>query len=119
MDDAQAEGWREPTHSTIEFVIGRAGLTQLANSAATADQCQNALARFVKPDRFRVILLDGDGHAPQLESDADLVRARTVRRSGGPTYQGPAVPAMVAVPTTAPGGAVAGSTWRRSPPLGP
>ena len=28
VDDAQAEGWREPTHSTIEFVIGRAGLAE-------------------------------------------------------------------------------------------
>ncbi len=55
--------------------------TQLANPGATADQCRHALARFVKPENFRVILLDGNGHAPRLESDVDLA-ARSLRELG-------------------------------------
>ena len=55
--------------------------TQLANPAATGDRCRHALARFVKPENFRVILLDSDGHAPRLESDANLV-ARSLRDLG-------------------------------------
>ncbi len=54
---------------------------QLSNPEATASQCRNALGRFVKPACFRVILLDGDGHAPRLESDADLA-ARSLRELG-------------------------------------
>ncbi len=47
----------------------------MTDAATTAEQCRYILARFVDVHNFRVIVLEGHGTAPQVESDAALVKA--------------------------------------------
>jgi hypothetical protein len=44
-------------------------------------ECEFILGRFVRPDNFRVVLLDGTGHSPSLERDTSAVR-RALRELG-------------------------------------
>ena len=39
-----------------------------------AEQCRNALARFMNKDNFRVVVLTGSGTAPLLDNDTEIVR---------------------------------------------
>ena len=54
-------------------------------SSAVPDQCRNILARFCRPDDFRVVLLRGTGKDSQLEWDAALVAEalRELKRPNG------------------------------------
>ena len=47
----------------------------MSNPALCSAQCQNILARFVKPKDFRVVILGGSGRGAALEADVKLVRA--------------------------------------------
>ena len=40
----------------------------------TAEQCRYILGRFVDEGDFRVVVLRGDGDAPQLENDAGIIK---------------------------------------------
>ena len=53
----------------------------MSDSGTCADQCRNALGRFVAPDCFRVVVLRGTGSNPSLDADAQLVR-RTLNELG-------------------------------------
>ena len=46
---------------------------QLVNTAATAEQCRNILGRFCPAGCFRVVVLKGNGGAPNLVEDAATV----------------------------------------------
>jgi hypothetical protein len=46
----------------------------MSDCVTCADQCRNALGRFLDRDRFRVIVLEGTGSNPRLDADAQLVR---------------------------------------------
>jgi hypothetical protein len=45
------------------------------DATITAEQCRFILSRFVDPADFRVVVLNGTGNVPRLESDTTLVRA--------------------------------------------
>jgi len=47
----------------------------MSNPALCSAQCQNILARFVKPEDFRVVVLGGSGHGAALEGDVKLVQS--------------------------------------------
>lgn len=44
--------------------------THAQNPELTAIQCRNILARFVRPENFRVVVTQGHGHDAQVEADA-------------------------------------------------
>lgn len=46
----------------------------MSDCGTCADQCRNALGRYVNHDHFRVVVLEGTGSNPRLEADAQLVR---------------------------------------------
>lgn len=46
----------------------------MSDCRTRADQCRNALGRYVGPDDFRVVVLAGTGSNPRLDADAQLVR---------------------------------------------
>jgi len=47
----------------------------MSNPTLCAVQCENILARFVKPHLFRVVVLSGSGANNMIESDVKLVQA--------------------------------------------
>ena len=46
----------------------------MSNPALCSAQCQNILARFIKPTDFRVVVLGGSGRGAALEADVKLVQ---------------------------------------------
>ena len=47
----------------------------MSNPALCSAQCENILARFIKPDQFRVIVLSGSGGNNAIEGDVTLIQA--------------------------------------------
>ena len=46
----------------------------MSNAALCSAQCENILARFVKPKDFRVVVLGGSGRGAALEADVKIVQ---------------------------------------------
>lgn len=47
----------------------------MSNPSLCSAQCENILARFIKPDQFRVVVLSGSGAHNAVEGDAKLIQA--------------------------------------------
>lgn len=46
----------------------------MSDAQVAAQQCRNALGRFVQPDNFRVVVLTGHADLPLVERDAEVLR---------------------------------------------
>lgn len=75
VDDAQADGYREPSHSDIEFHVGRARLS--AGDPKAQGQSVG------KAKRVRAVLYYGIDHAPEAAAQFVTQLVAKVRASGG------------------------------------
>jgi len=65
----------------------------MADSRTCAAQCRNALGRYVDPDNFRVVVLEGTGRNPRFDADVELVR-KALHELGFSGQRGAAEPGL-------------------------
>jgi hypothetical protein len=65
----------------------------MSDCGACADQCRNALGRYIDRDHLRVVVLEGTGSNPRLNADAQLV-LRALSELGHPDQRSDTAPGL-------------------------